>query len=54
VTFNASGKDRDGRTLAYVYAGNVDINRKLLEEGYALIWHPGTVDKAKRLAAWCP
>jgi endonuclease YncB( thermonuclease family) len=54
VTFNAYGKDSDGRTLAYVYAGKVDVARKLLEEGHALIWHPGTIDNAKRLGAWCP
>ena len=28
MTFNAYGKDRDGRTLAYVYAGNVDMDRE--------------------------
>ena len=53
VTFAAKGHDRYGRTLAHVYAGEVDVGRKLLDEGFALPWRPGPIAKAERLAAWC-
>lgn len=32
-----SGKDRYGRTLAYVYAGDICVNEELLKQGMA--WH---------------
>lgn len=54
VTFVAEGFDRYGRTLAYIYVGEVDVGQRLLDEGHALPWRPGAKAKAERLAAWCP
>jgi endonuclease YncB( thermonuclease family) len=54
VTFKPNGHDVYGRTLAHVFVDGVDVGQKLLDEGYALRWHPGPIDKARRLAVWCP
>jgi len=54
VTYAPTGFDRYRRTLARVYAGNVDVSRKLLDECHALPYVPGPMAKATRLAAWCP
>ena len=37
VRIETTGKDRYGRTLAFVYVGNTCINRELLKAGMA--WH---------------
>lgn len=54
VRFEATGYDRFGRVLANVFAGKFDVGKVLLDEGYALPYVPGPVDKARRLAIWCP
>lgn len=54
VRFEATGYDRFGRVLANVYAGKLDVGKALLDEGFALPYVPGPVDKARRLAIWCP
>ena len=54
VSYTPDGLDRFGRTLATVYAGDLDVGEKLLEEGHALPYVPGPEAKAKRLATWCP
>jgi endonuclease YncB( thermonuclease family) len=54
VSYTPDGVDRFGRTLATVYAGDLDVGLKLLEEGHALPYVPGPEAKAKRLATWCP
>ena len=41
VSFKPIGTDRYGRTLARVYAGEVDVGQRLLEEGHALHYIPG-------------
>jgi endonuclease YncB( thermonuclease family) len=53
VSYTPDGVDRFGRTLATVYAGEVDVGDVLLKEGHALPYVPGPEAKAKRLAAWC-
>lgn len=53
VSYDAHGHDRYGRTLAYVYAGGVDVGAVLLEEGYALPYEPGKAAKLERLQHWC-
>lgn len=53
VSYTPDGVDRFGRTLATVYAGDVDVGKVLLKEGYALPYVSGPEGKAKRLAAWC-
>ena len=53
VSFKPLGTDRYGRTLAYVYAGEVNVGQRLLEEGFALPYIPGPEAKVKRLAVWC-
>ena len=53
VSFNPIGTDRYGRSLTHVYAGEVNVGQRLLEEGYALPYIPGPEAKAKRLAVWC-
>ncbi len=40
VTFEAVGTDRFRRTLAHVYAGDVDVGEALLKEGLALRYVP--------------
>ena len=52
VTFTPSGKDRYGRTLATVRAGDIDVGEKLIAEGHALRWASGPQAKAARLATW--
>ena len=54
VTYRATGYDRWGRVLAYVYADEIDVGQELLDEGLALPYLPGPKDKARRLAVWCP
>ena len=54
VRFEATGYDRFGRVLANVFAGKVDVGAELLREGFALPYVPGPIDKARRLAIWCP
>lgn len=54
VSYTPDGVDRFGRTLATVYADDLDVGLKLLEEGHALPYVPGPEAKAKRLATWCP
>ena len=53
VTFHATGIDRFGRTLAHVYAGEIDVAKVLLDEGFALPYVAGPKAKAARLATWC-
>lgn len=54
IVFEARYLDRYGRTVARVTAGGVDVGEVLVREGLALKWRPGPVEKAKRLAVWCP
>lgn len=35
VEIKSSGQDRYGRILGTIYAGNTDINAKMVEDGYA-------------------
>ena len=37
--YDAACEDRFGRTLAYVAAGGQDVNRLLIERGYACVLH---------------
>lgn len=37
VTIKKTGEDRYGRTLAYVFVDGVDVNARLVEDGWA--WH---------------
>ena len=53
VTFQPTGHDRYGRTLARVYAGKVNVGQQLIEEGHALRYLPGPEAKAARLKVWC-
>jgi len=43
-----SGKDRYGRTLAYVYVGKVCVNKELVKRGMA--WHYKKYNKDSELA----
>jgi endonuclease YncB( thermonuclease family) len=54
VSYTPDGVDRYGRTLARVYAGEVDVGAILLKEGHALPYVPGPEAKAERLEKWCP
>jgi len=44
LKFGKERKDRYGRTLAYLYLNNENINLKLVEEGYANIYFPSGKD----------
>ncbi|WP_331372870.1 thermonuclease family protein [Sinorhizobium chiapasense] len=53
VTYEATGTDRYGRTLAHVYAGGVNVGEQLMMEGRALRYRPGAMAKAERVSIWC-
>ena len=53
VTYKVTGFDRYGRTLAQVFAGENNVGKTLIKEGYALPYKPGSAAKLKRLRAWC-
>ncbi|MCK5624921.1 thermonuclease family protein [Candidatus Pacearchaeota archaeon] len=44
LEFGKEREDRYGRTLAYIYIGNENINLKLVEEGYANFYFPSGKD----------
>ena len=44
-----SGEDRYGRTLGYVFVGDVNVNKELLRQGLA--WHYKQYNKDTELAA---
>lgn len=48
VTVTVVDKDRYGRWVGKVYQGEVDVNEKLVREGYA--WRFPTYDKAREYA----
>lgn len=51
--YDAACRDRYGRALAYVAADGLDVNRLLIERGYACVLHipPGGDDRADELSA---
>jgi hypothetical protein len=53
VTFKSTGTDRYGRTLAKVFAGDINVGKTLIVEGHALPYQPGAAAKLNRLQAWC-
>ncbi len=53
VTYNATGVDRFGRTLAHVFAGSVNVGEVLMREGHALRYEKGSGARAARLKVWC-
>lgn len=48
VTVKKTGTDKYGRTLGFVIVGNVDVNAKLVEDGWA--WHFKKYNDEVRLA----
>ena len=53
IRIERDGQDRYRRTLANVFAGDIDVGETLIREGYALRYEPGRVAKLRRLRAWC-
>ena len=53
VTYKPTGFDRFGRTLAHVFAGDMNVGETLIEEGHALRYEKGGEAKAARLKVWC-
>lgn len=53
LDYDTACEDRFGRTLAYVSAGGHDVNRLLVERGYACVLHipPDGDDRADELSA---
>lgn len=49
VRIVSTGKDRYGRTLAFIYAGDVCLNKELLRQGLA--WHYKKYNKDQDLAS---
>jgi micrococcal nuclease len=49
VIIQTTGKDRYGRTLAYVYVGDLCVNKELLKQGMA--WHYKKYNSDPELAA---
>jgi len=49
VTINKTGEDRFGRTLAFVKANGIEVNVKMIEDGWA--WHYKKYSDDARLAA---
>jgi micrococcal nuclease len=48
VVIQKSGEDRYGRTLGYVFVGDVNVNKELLRQGLA--WHYKYFNKDEELA----
>lgn len=54
VEIHRSGRtDVYGRTLARITVDDMDVGRRLVAEGLALPWRPGSAAKRERLKAWC-
>lgn len=53
VTVRRDGRDRYGRTLAYLSVNGQDIGEALITAGVALRWRPGPKAKAARVREWC-
>lgn len=53
VTYEPTGFDRFGRTLAHVFAGDMNVGETLVKEGHALRYEKGGEAKAARLKVWC-
>ena len=53
VRIERDGQDRYGRTLANVFAGDIDVGETLIREGHALRYEPGRAAKLRRLQVWC-
>ena len=53
VTYEPTGFDRFGRTLAHVFAGDMNVGETLVKEGHALRHEKGGEAKAARLKVWC-
>ena len=53
IRIERDGQDRYRRTLANVFAGDVDVGETLIREGYALRYEPGGAAKLRRLQVWC-
>lgn len=53
VTYEATGTDRYGRTLAKVHVGGVNVGQQMIRDGVALPYQPGKDAKLARLRHWC-
>jgi len=53
LTYEVSGQDRYGRTLAKVFVGDVNIGQRMISDGVALPYQPGKDAKLSRLRHWC-
>jgi endonuclease YncB( thermonuclease family) len=53
VTYEATGSDRYGRTLAKVHVGGVNVGQQMIRDGVALPYEPGKDAKLARLRHWC-
>lgn len=53
VTYEATGTDRYGRTLANVYVSGVNVGQQMIRDGVALPYQPGKDAKLARLRHWC-
>jgi len=52
LEFDAGRTDKYGRTLAYVYSGNIFVNAELVKKGYALVYTvPPNVKYAKEFVS---
>lgn len=53
VTVTRGDRDRYGRTLATLATPAGDVGARLVAEGLALIWQPGSVAYEARRKHWC-
>ncbi|WP_051440826.1 endonuclease YncB(thermonuclease family) [Ensifer sp. WSM1721] len=53
VTYEASGADRYGRTLAMVHVGGINVGQQMIRDGVALSYQPGKDAKRARLRHRC-
>ncbi len=52
LEFDAGKTDKYGRTLAYIYAGDIFVNAELVKKGYALVYTvPPNVKHAKEFVS---
>lgn len=54
VEITRIGRDRYGRTLARLKAGDRDVDEAMLAAGHAIPYAPGRAAWAKRCRHWCP
>jgi len=54
ILIERTGRDRYGRTLAWVSVDGINVADVLIKEGLGLVYRKGSADKLARIRHWCP